>query len=62
MKLVAYLVPDGFEKWKLPQGIEHSYVVERVPGNGLADVSAWLVLGQTLAMALWRILSVRSEK
>ena len=54
MKLVAYLIPDDFEDWKMPQGIEFRYKVEHVPGGRLKDIGPWLALGETFVMALWR--------
>lgn len=53
MKLIAYLVPDDFEAWKMPQGIELVHVIERVPGGSLAAMGPWLVRGQELAVAFW---------
>ncbi len=54
MKLIAYLVPDDFEDWKMPQGIELSYEKTRVPGGHLRDMGLWLALGHDLALTFWR--------
>lgn len=60
MKLMVYLVPDNFEDWKMPQGIEFSCVRERVPGGHLRDMGPWLILGHDLALVFWKMLgSVR---
>ncbi len=52
MKLIAYLVPDDFEDWKMPQGL-NGYTQLRVPGGHLRDMGLWLALGHDLAVTFW---------
>ncbi len=56
MKLIAYLVPDDFEDWKMPQGIEFSHTEQDVPEGALEDMVLWMSLGAVIGLAFWGLL------
>lgn len=57
MKLIAYLVPDDFEDWKMPQRLKENYVrshTQHFSSRDVKNVEAWKRAGHLMAMAFWR--------